>query len=133
MTNGYSHVIGETVTGNVGGSYDILFRTDTSVTNKGNVSINANGGGGGSKGTITVTSRCSSISGRVGYTLANTNSGVGSTGTASVSSTGVIDDQTTQNGGGHPGGAAGGGSYPPSSGSASSGGSGSVQIIQYGI
>jgi len=133
MTNGYSHVVGETVTGNVGSSYDILFRTDTSVTNKGNVSIDANGGGGGSKGTITVTTRCSSISGRVGYTLANSNTGVGSTGTASVSSTGVIEEQTTTSGGGHPGGAAGGGTYPPSDGSASSGGSGSVQIIQYGL
>ena len=133
MTNGYSHALYETVTGNVGSSYDILFRTDTSVTNKGNVSIDANGGGGGSKGTLTVTNRCFSISSRVGYTLAGSNTGVGSTGTASVSSTGVLEEQTTTSGGGHPGGSAGSGVYPPTSGSASSGGSGSVQIIQYGI
>lgn len=133
MTNGYSHAVGETVLGNTGSSYDINFRTDTSVANRGNVSIDVNGGAGGSKGTITVAGRCFSISSRVGYTLSNSNSGVGADGTASVSSTGVIEESMTWTGGGNDGGAAGGGTYPPSSGSPSPDGSGTVKIIQYGI
>jgi len=133
MTNGYSHAINDEVIGEIGGSYDINFRTDTSVANRGNVSIDVNGGEGGSKGIITVDGRCFSLSSRVGYTLSNSSPAAASEGTASVSSTGVIEDSMTWTGGGNDGGAAGGGSYPPSSGSPSPDGSGSVKIIQYGI
>jgi len=132
---GHSHSIGETISGGTGGSYDILFRTDTSVDHKTNISIDANGGGGGGKGILTVATRCFSISGRLGYnfTVSNNGAGANGSGTVTIYGSSVYELAETTNGGGHPGGVAGSSSYPPTGGSASTGGSGTVQIKQYGI
>tara|TARA_R110002051_G_scaffold152891_2_gene225460 strand:+ start:1570 stop:2493 length:924 start_codon:yes stop_codon:yes gene_type:complete len=126
----YNFSLNEVVKGGDGGASNIIFRTDTGYPHKTAIAIDVNGGTGGSGGYITCTSRCYSFTDRRGYNFSLSNTGGGTSGTASIVLSGgtTSELQTTTTGGGVAGADA------PSSGAGLAPLSyGSVQIKQYGI